>query len=92
MKTEKFSVENTSDGKHNLMKKWFHVQNLFYSTQFPAKNLKIVSGITEFENENNTIVVALWSCRYSSRCAMKCKQTQDMPIIHYGLVMYPLVR
>ena len=61
------------------------VLNDIYSTQFPAKNLKIVSGITEFENENNTIVVALWSCRYSSRCAVECKQPQDMAIIHYGL-------
>jgi hypothetical protein len=26
MKTEKFSVENTSDGKHNLMKKWRNME------------------------------------------------------------------
>jgi hypothetical protein len=35
------------------------VLNDIYSTQFPPKNLQIVKGFTEFQNENNTIVVVL---------------------------------
>ena len=35
------------------------ILNHIYSTQFPAQNLKIVLGITEIQNKNNTIVDAL---------------------------------
>ena len=41
---------------YNFIHIQFHV--IYIKSNIPAKNLKIVLGITEFQNENNAISVA----------------------------------
>ena len=55
-----FSADNISVFTYNFIHIQFHViyiKSYILPTNIPAKNLKIVLGITEFQNENNAISV-----------------------------------